>query len=307
MRALVCMLALLFAVGFVADPTLAEDYTFDPPSGDTGGWNVVNNWKDSNGERTGYPDSPEDNATIPSGKTVTVGDDPRENSTVGAIVLENGGTIELYEYFSLTINDNSTINGDILFKSCGIDFCASLTIGEPLIVTGNGRIRGGLNHHDLTPGYISGAQGDTLTIASTFTIQGAIEIKAELINNGVVLVNHAYDTLKLTEWPKIGESGAKWKVTDGKLYVQCQVTGGAKWILKGGQSSSLIFIKNDDDTNTSNLSGDVKLTGGTFRIDKTFCTTGDITATASTNEDNDPMIKVKQSTTATLNASSCLP
>ncbi len=295
MRTLVCVLTLLFAVGLVAAPAGADVFTFEGTINN--GWNVDGNW-----DIPGYPDDANDKAIIPSGEMVCVGcPDSTGPSLCGDIQVDATavGAIEIWgEGTTLTISKDSTVNGVILFKGIIVKFRPSLELRGDVEITGSGTISAAGN---LTPGSIWSVNGaKKLTIPNGFTIKGSIAINTALENNGLVLVNDADDILWLGDGAKSGGSSGKWKVTAGELHVDCEVTGGAKWILKGGQSTS--FIRIESGAVTDALSGDVKLEGGTFQIDDTFCTIGDITATAGADE---PMIKVKWGTTATLNAVSC--
>ncbi|RJP40515.1 MAG: hypothetical protein C4547_02605 [Phycisphaerales bacterium] len=298
MRAYFCiLLGAVLVVGLSAAPALGETYTF------TGaidcGWNVKGNWNPT----SGYPGSG-DTAIIPASKTVCVGEDEKSpgNSDCGELVVDDTTAIvDIYDQGgTLTIESAAEINGEIRFRGQPGEFGPALHFGGDIAIEGTGIIRGD-NASGLVLGRITGAAGDVVTIPSGFTIKGSISIHAELVNNGLVLVDDENDTLQLLTNLKSGGSTGKWKCTDGTLFVGfCTVSGSAKWVLKGDvQTSELHFASTGT---TDSLSGDFDVTGGTFRIDTPLCTSGDITVKAGANN---PKVIVIRNTTVTFNNPSC--
>lgn len=282
----------------------ADVYTF---TGDiNSGWRVNGNWDE--------PDWPEDGDTaiIPANKTVCVGcDDSQFDSACTDIQVASTAVVEIEgvdDDFSLTLKANSTIDGQIIFTGSGMA-APKLSIAGNLTISSSGdgaaRIRGGIEHDGLSFGMITSVGDSVLTIASGFTIQGAVSVDAKAVNQGLFLVNHASDTMSLDGGnEKSGTSTGKWKVTAGELHVRPDVTvaGGAKWVLKVDPETSAIVIHCDVTIN--DLTGDVDQTGGTFRFQSDFCTTGDVTL-KSVAASEDPHVSVEFGKTATFNAASC--
>lgn len=263
------------------------------------GYHVNGNW-----DKPNWPDG-DDTAVIPANKTCCVGcTDSQTDDECHDFDVASTAVIELHSFYKLTVFANSTLEGEIVFQNAGEEFSPALAIGNPLTISRGtstiARIRGG--HDGLSRGQITGAAGDTLTIANGVTVQGAITVRAQVVNEGVFLVNDGADVMTLVDEVKDSTSTGKWKVTAGKLGVYCTMTGGARWILKGAPDNSTIEIQTGAIVN--DLSGDVDQTGGLFYFGVDFCTIGDITV-KSVEVDEDPHIFVKFGKTATFNKGSC--
>jgi hypothetical protein len=290
----------------VAGATVLKADVFTFTGNVNSGWRVNGNWDEPNWPEDG------DTAIIPANKTVCVGCDDSENhSECTDIQVALTGVVEIEgaeDNYSLTLHENSTVDGEIIFTGSGMDTSPKLIIAESLTITSSGtsvaRIRGGIDHDGLSYGEILDVDGATLTIDSTVTVQGAITVRAPIVNEGVFLVNHAADTMTLSDDAKDGASTGKWKVTAGDLIVwsNVTVTGSAKWILKGDPGVSSITIQTGADVDS--LSGDLDQTGGWFYIGSDFCTTGDITL-KSVEVGEDAKLQVKFGKEATFNAASC--
>jgi len=271
------MFAAVIAVGAAA--ATGTDFTFTAYYG--GAWDSENNW-----DPQGYPHAG-DTATIPETHTCVI--PTGEEEACASLNVESGGTLVIAGTASLTLTEDSTVDGQIDMRVTGFclgdvydcdNLCADpgiLHIAESLTITGSGGfIRAGCRKECLVPGRISAEEDAVLTLASgpsgVLTVKGHFDLRAELVNNSVVQVDglscdNPY-TMTLSTEPKSG-SGT-WRVTTGYLVVgdDAPVTGSATWEVDG--ECAVLRI----DEVCTPLSGNVRFIEGTIDVNRSFCSTG---------------------------------
>lgn len=191
------------------------------------------------------------------------------NDAAGAIVVSSGGKIVIYGHYNppdrLTIYQDSTINGEVEIYAGSSTNYGALVLAGNVTITGTGVIEG---YDDEARIENSDSTVRTLTIPSGFTIEGALESKAKIVNNGSVIAEDG--TLKLTAG---GEGSGVWSAhgSTGVLQVAEEVTGSGTWQLTDDAGAKIVI-----DAESICLGGDVIVNKGTLDINEAFKTTGDL-------------------------------
>ena len=189
--------------GAFATLAFGDSFTFAPQSGNSGDWNVPENWSPT----TLVPPGLYDDVTIPAGKTCRVAPAPALMQRCFKLTVESGATLVI-ELNNLEIGDDltgtpaqtSVIDGIVEFRG-GAGSVLQLQNGETL--TGSGEIRtdptatdpddryGEIFRADTTPVQTAG------NIAGTLTLRGSIVFNMYLsISSGVqVICDNAADEM----------------------------------------------------------------------------------------------------------------
>lgn len=199
---------------------------------------------------------------------------------------DEAGRINIQRCSSLTLFNNSVVNGDVQFRGDPISMeCESpwselrihkdgqLEIdgsgGRIMAVGSDGRIVADddcdgdpCDAELLIDGGNPGTDPQSLTLMSNGK---DLEIRVKLINRGDVLAYNC-DVL-LTDALKRGNSGF-WRASGGVLDVSTEVRGGATWVL--GETGGTIAFNAE----CLQLSGDFLLPMGELIVNEIVCTTG---------------------------------
>lgn len=270
--------------------------------GDVGSWEVKINgvWQSATGEH-GSPNS-DDFVWIQNDKCVYIigGDASAAHEEAGEVyVCKSGettgecngasgaGVINIVDGSSLTLYEDSVVNGEIVFYSATVSLCQDtgelrIRKSDDLEIDGNGgKIRtGGANGrikaHSSVCGneatcdtrlIIDGATPGNDNTSMTVRTDGGcdIEISVKLGNQGDVHAN--YGDIRLTTLRKNGNPGF-YRASGGKIEVDHEVRNGATWRLEG-TGGEIQF-----DAECLQLSGPFYLPMGYLRVNETVCTTG---------------------------------
>jgi hypothetical protein len=290
-----CLCALVVRVSF-AVPT---SYTLIR---DQGKWNVDTDWSPN-----GVP-GPQDTATIPAGMRVQVLGDEE----IGELILEKNfasgpGIVRIRGDASLTIHGGSDgFDGEIRFEKGNLgEAGAELRIENDLTLSGDGGKIVGHNLGTDSPwraGVIRGKDGDEeLTIEippseAGVSIEGAVEVRVKLVNNGIVTVGDSRDTLSLTTGTKSG--GGFWDAKNGGvLSVDVAVSGSGIWYATDPCSTIQFNVA------PTSLTGDVEVyDAAILDINENFSTTGELTFRQRSNNGVFPEIRVAAGKTAEFSA-----
>lgn len=235
----------------------------------TGLWSEATHWG-------GSTPASNETACIPAGKEVWV--DYYQNKSVGRVIVYSDATNgdgEIYIPFatSLTLNgtgssSTSTIDGEIEMGTYGTTGKIILTANHTF--SGSGKL---VAVGSLGLGTIEGNDSTVreLTLSSGFTLQGRMEAKVKIINNGTVSAETG--TLKLS---KGGSGSGVWqaKTSTGKLQVLDSVTGSGTWRLNDNAGAQIVI-----DATCNCLEGNVEIYNGTLDVNQSFETTGNLSLT----------------------------
>ena len=265
------ILLLTIAAACTAGPANAADYTFDVTSGD---WDVTTNWNPNGTPQDG------DSATIPYAKTCFVDTDEECDGidVVGTLEIEAGASLTLRPEIAEWAKTPGTLK-----------LTGDATNTADLIIDGDVVMFGDLGQLVMAYGLIKAknASGDKLTLLQEdplhppLRILGFGEISVALDSHVPVVADQPTKTLKLTGDDKIGSLpvGA-WEAYGGTLEIDCAVTGDAPWKQTRGGGNSNTVIKH-----CVSVTGDVTVTVGTFDVQATFCTSGDLVWMGNTGID----------------------
>ncbi|KAA0223663.1 MAG: hypothetical protein EDS66_01915 [Planctomycetota bacterium] len=310
MQALVGPMALMGIAAAVALSASADEYRLKQDNcndnsvprrwGDAGSWEVKDEfgvW----GPASSKPNS-DDLVWIQNDKCVYIigGDASAAHEEAGEIyVCKSGettgecngasgaGVINIVDGSSLTLYEDSVVNGEIVFYSTTVSPCQTtgelrIRKSDDLEIDGNGgKIRtGGANgrikaHSSIcedeatcdTRLIIDGATPGNDNTSMTVRTDGGcdIEISVKLGNQGDVHAN--YGDIRLTTSRKNGNPGF-YRASGGKIEVDHEVRGGATWRLEG-TGGEIQF-----DVECVNLSGPFYIPMGVLRVNQLVCTTG---------------------------------
>jgi len=284
------------AAALAAQPSVAE--TVNEFTGEVNdSWNIRGNWE------LGVPDNSH-RAWIPSAKSCKVynGDNPAVADSIDV-----DGTLAVDEEQTLTIDTDSRIDGTLTLESYG-DYGAKLPLTASLTITGyGGKIQMG-SHCEIDESsggpYVLTLESDcleTLEAGCGLTLIGAGEINTGLTNNGFVIGSVWCEgagqpppcALSLNQTPVSGTG--EWQAQDGGwLLANVLVTGSATWRISQGDSDADGLSLIEINACCYDLSGEVILKNGTFKVNEDFCTEGDLTLASTDNgyETTDPAIDV---------------
>lgn len=303
-RMTITAVGVIFSLCAVHAALAQTDNTFQVSSGF---WDDTTNWDQ------GHKPQPGERAVIPSSGTCYIGADDHEEADQfhieGVLVIPHNG--------SLTITEDSTIEGTISLQGGGQTSRASLLVGADLTITGDGgvidMVKGSLIDDD-------GTDTHTLTLAGSCTgsaqrscslvVHGHGHIRATLVNDAFVVADTDYNCggrggdcfLRLMENSK---SGSGYWIAEsaggppGWLYVEAETSGSGTWLLVSDEEAK---IKIDACTS---VSGNVLVTHGIFDVDDDFCTTGVLTFDSVGATPTSPVIDVAASATAEFGVSAC--
>ncbi len=222
-------------------------------------------------------------AVIPSGKSCKI---YNGQPAAAADSIDVDGTLTIQAQQTLTIDDDSQIDGTVILEGDLSPSGAALLIDDDVTITGNG---GEIQMWSIYS-VIDTTGSDTLTLESdctgTFSVDcglsiiGMGEINCALVNNGFVIADYcppgAGDgcALEINGIPTSGDGD--WQARNyGRLQVEVEITGPGTWRIRHplNNSSAIIEVNECHDE----LTGDVIIENGTLRINEDFCTTGDLT------------------------------
>ncbi|TWT43671.1 hypothetical protein RAS1_00700 [Phycisphaerae bacterium RAS1] len=172
-------------VGF-ASVALASDFTFTATSGD---WGTPSNWDPASVPSTG------DAATIPNGKTCSVGN---ANQTCGKVTVDSGGTLKVTAR-DLTISSSGpsgarlVVNGDLKLEKPSSTVGRIVFSGFEVEVSGSGTISALADNGG--GGTIVGDGTYLFKVGSTVTMVGSIVFLTGVENNGYMHVNDSNDQM----------------------------------------------------------------------------------------------------------------
>lgn len=257
--------SLLFgaALAVSAAPAGAEVVTSTWIGGNPGDWSVAGNWSPSGVPKNTFStqynvviDGPNEGPYLKS-LSVAINALTISNST-GYVDIQDGGSLELKNSSGLSSQGTIKVQaGGMLLLNGGnatsekieligisgtakratLRINSSTSLVAPVTAT---TIVG--SDPDDTSGLPGGSaqtpdgliDGDgKLTLPSSGTIKGELEVQVGLINNGLVDADNSGGKIYLTSTSKTGGSGANFKATAGLLQVNSAVTGSADWTSSG--------------------------------------------------------------------------
>lgn len=271
-RRLICCAAALI-VSAAAPLSLAQPACETTYIGVSGGdWDFDGNWDNNEPTSTLV-------ACIPDDKVVVIPDG--YDAEAEAVVIERDGTNAGVVYIelrgTLKLHDDSFVDGSIK-----IEFGAKLIAGNTLTIEGNGgEILGVAAFHADPPKIVDDGGSEVLTVtgfanddrATSLVLHGAeLAIDVALVNTAYVVADDGNLYLQTN-----GKSGSGfWIAENGAdLRVLIEVSGSGKWEMVDNSSSGNLIQINAACTN---LSGDVELSRGEFRVLENFETTGNLIA-----------------------------
>jgi len=241
--------AAIFAAVMICAPAMALNNNTFQPAGATGNWNVAGNWSG------GVPGAG-DNAIIPDGKTCYVN---VSDARAGAFTVQGAGVLSVNSSCMLEIDNNSSVNatGGVLLTGSG----STLRISGNLTISGNGSLEGQDNSAQVEL-----SSSCTLTLASTTTIEGALQLvpksgasNTTFLNLGTVRADRSSNTLV---------------VDVDALDDACTTDVDGDWEVADYSTSKLSLR-----ISSTILQGDFSVTNGTLDVQADIMTSGDLSFT----------------------------
>ncbi|MCH8963795.1 MAG: hypothetical protein IIB58_02450 [Planctomycetes bacterium] len=276
-----------FGLAVSATPAGADVVTSTWIGGNPGDWNVAGNWSPSgvptNGFITQYNVVVDNANEGPYLKTLTVAINQLTISNIdGYVDVQDGGSLEVKNSGGMSsqgtikvqaggiliLNGGNTTSDTIqLIGKTGTAKRATLRINSDTSLVAAATVT---NIVGSDPDDTSGLPGSSpqmpdglidgdgkLTLPSSGTIKGELEIQASLANNGLVDADGSEGKIYLTSTSKSGGSGADFKATAGLLEVNATVTGSADWTASG---TGFLFVTSGGDISGKDL--DILAAGG---------------------------------------------
>ena len=214
-----------------------------------------------------------------------------------SIEIDNSSTVRMLSGSVLTL-------GDGYAQTSNMDYSAKLEIGyggsATLEISGGHKIKGSrwaiidMLHvgSEIVEKYgeddvltIEHSCGDTLEMPCSVGLRGIGEIEVTLVNNAHVLAQTDGGTLYLSTRDKSGDDGVWLAGDNGRLYVNCEITGAAAWSSGDNIDGGLFEISGSGCVNST---GDVLISGAGMGLKVNdgarFCTTGNLEFKSSETE-----------------------